>query len=456
VEKGGEDSLFCTPVWPQGGVAQQVGRGGEAVQGGRWPWWVWALIGPAVLVGIILAVWNLPVLLYGDVSRASDDARLQAASSFRTAIVAGLAGLAALGSLAMASRTYRLTQQGQLTDRYTKAIEQLGSDKPDVRLGGIYTLERIARDSAYDRATVAEVLTAFIRGRAPWPPARPDQPGEDTPITEVLFLRYRAPDVQAALTVLGRQPSMTESQPLNLSDTDLRRADLSNADLQETMLRGFGCRGQTSEQRTCRGWTCPMLSSRKHGPTPRRSGRTGSTGRPPGSSCWRTSWAARVEGVPGDPPRPGQPSARPDRRGPVSAGRPGRQDSGMDPQDVALTACPGRAWPFSPPRLDQCQHGFASRGGELQHAFELSRDAVLRRHPLWLPRIEDKVRTAAGGWRVGDPISSLSELAPATTETWTEVDRSADHHVEVEGLPPTMRHLMPVVPDPVHDAVIAV
>jgi len=33
----------------------------------------------------------------------------------------------------MASRTYRLTQQGQLTDRYTKAIEQLGSDKPDVR-----------------------------------------------------------------------------------------------------------------------------------------------------------------------------------------------------------------------------------------------------------------------------------------------------------------------------------
>jgi hypothetical protein len=38
----------------------------------------------------------------------------------------------------MATRTYRLTQQGQITDRYTKAIEQLGSDKLDVRLGGIY------------------------------------------------------------------------------------------------------------------------------------------------------------------------------------------------------------------------------------------------------------------------------------------------------------------------------
>ncbi len=59
-----------------------------------------------------------------------------------------------------------------MTDRYTKAIEQLGSDKLDVRIGGIYALERIARDSAKDHPTVMEVLTAFIRehSREPWPP----------------------------------------------------------------------------------------------------------------------------------------------------------------------------------------------------------------------------------------------------------------------------------------------
>ena len=50
-----------------------------------------------------------------------------------------------------------------MTDRYTKAIEQLGSDKLDVRIGGIYALERVARDSARDHPTVMEVLTAFIR-----------------------------------------------------------------------------------------------------------------------------------------------------------------------------------------------------------------------------------------------------------------------------------------------------
>jgi hypothetical protein len=83
------------------------------MQGRRWPWWVWALVGLASLVGITLAVWRLPSLLYGDASQASAAARLQAATGFRTALIAGLAGLAALGSLVMALRTYRTVRPGR-------------------------------------------------------------------------------------------------------------------------------------------------------------------------------------------------------------------------------------------------------------------------------------------------------------------------------------------------------
>lgn len=59
-------------------------------------------------------------------------------------------------------RTHDLTEQGLVTGRYTAAIEQLGSDKLDIRLGGVYALERIARDSARDHPTVMDVLAAFV------------------------------------------------------------------------------------------------------------------------------------------------------------------------------------------------------------------------------------------------------------------------------------------------------
>jgi hypothetical protein len=68
-----------------------------------------------------------------------------------------------------------------VTERYTKAIEQLGSDKLDIRIGGIYALERIARDSARDHPTVIEVLAAFAREHSHDDDAHPpdDAPASD-------------------------------------------------------------------------------------------------------------------------------------------------------------------------------------------------------------------------------------------------------------------------------------
>ncbi len=67
-----------------------------------------------------------------------------------------------------------------MTDRYTKAIEQIGSAKLDVRIGGSYALERVARDSARGHPTIMEVLAAFVREHyyrvRPSPGARGRQP----------------------------------------------------------------------------------------------------------------------------------------------------------------------------------------------------------------------------------------------------------------------------------------
>jgi uncharacterized protein YjbI with pentapeptide repeats len=125
---------------------------------------------------------------------------------------------------ALTLRAVELTEQGQVTDRYSKAIEQLGSEKIDVRIGGIYALERIAHDSPRDHPTIMEVLAALIRehSREQWPPAEDGaEPAE----------RATRPDVQAAVTVMGRRTIGHDKQPINLAAANLTRADLADARL---------------------------------------------------------------------------------------------------------------------------------------------------------------------------------------------------------------------------------
>lgn len=51
----------------------------------------------------------------------------------------------------------------RITDLYTKAVEQLGSEKAPVRLGGLYALERLAQDHVEQRQTIVNVLCAYLR-----------------------------------------------------------------------------------------------------------------------------------------------------------------------------------------------------------------------------------------------------------------------------------------------------
>ena len=60
------------------------------------------------------------------------------------------AGLLATGALLLTERRFALSRNGRVTDRYATAREQLGSEKVDVRIGGIHALEQIARDSPID------------------------------------------------------------------------------------------------------------------------------------------------------------------------------------------------------------------------------------------------------------------------------------------------------------------
>jgi uncharacterized protein YjbI with pentapeptide repeats len=69
-------------------------------------------------------------------------------------------------NVVIANKNYELAESRLVAERFSKAVEQLGSDKIEVRLGGIYALERIAYDSDRDHWTIMEVLTSFIQEKS--------------------------------------------------------------------------------------------------------------------------------------------------------------------------------------------------------------------------------------------------------------------------------------------------
>jgi hypothetical protein len=160
------------------------------------------LIGVAAVVLAAVIVWALLVpgtdwLARHDIGSAKGSLAA-ARDAARGRLLTLGAGLLAAGALLFTARNFILSREGQVTDRYTKAIEQLGSDKLDVRIGGIYALERVARDSAKDHPTVMEVLTAFIRehSREQWPPSDAGRPEQ----------RLTRPDIRVAVTVVSPTP----------------------------------------------------------------------------------------------------------------------------------------------------------------------------------------------------------------------------------------------------------
>jgi hypothetical protein len=147
-----------------------------------------------------------------------------------------------------AKKDAELAESRLITERFSKAVEQLGSDKIEVRIGGIYALEQIAKDSGKYKDldgyqwTVMEILTAFIRERSPFCPKKQiisENSLNDQNLSPITT------DVQAALTVIGRRNISKEAlgQVINLSYTSLAMADLSganfdNANLSEANLTG--------------------------------------------------------------------------------------------------------------------------------------------------------------------------------------------------------------------------
>ena len=68
----------------------------------------------------------------------------------------------------------------RVTELYTKAADQLGSDKAPVRLAGLYALGRLAQDNPSQRQTIVNVICAYLQMPYTPPGATPVEPSAPT------------------------------------------------------------------------------------------------------------------------------------------------------------------------------------------------------------------------------------------------------------------------------------
>ncbi|MBT2365822.1 pentapeptide repeat-containing protein [Streptomyces sp. ISL-10] len=207
--------------------------------------------GAALLLVLVAVIWLPgvvhPALTSQDLTRVKNpekrielqQAQSQVQSNLRSQLLQCLGGFVVVAGAAVGWRQLRIAHEGQITERISRGIEHLGSDTVDVRLGGIYALERVAKDSSADRQTLTFILCAFVRGHAPWQAGTPDGSQHPMPTvdSQLSWLDHRAPDVWAALRVLGRRPTQPDERPLFLARVDLRRAALAGARLEGANLR---------------------------------------------------------------------------------------------------------------------------------------------------------------------------------------------------------------------------
>ena len=248
---------------------RKLGDNAEWIFGGR----AARVLGFVVLFAIVVALLLVFLNWYIAPTKPSDKKDLV------LALAQILGGTALLSGLYFTWRTLQVNREGQITDRFTRAIDQLGKTDNEgnkmfeIRLGGIYALERIAKESEEDYWPIMEVLTAYVRQHAPRRPEERQEGKDGAAVRKKSEEGSMAesepanvpttkpdPDIQAIMIVLRRRTRAfligeTEHLDLrkttlseaflakaNLSGADLSGADLTAANLREANLRGANLR----------------------------------------------------------------------------------------------------------------------------------------------------------------------------------------------------------------------
>jgi uncharacterized protein YjbI with pentapeptide repeats len=149
----------------------------------------WPLLAVLMLAGMLLAVWWVPRLYAASLPERAVNAdgvlalvsRLEAEQDARALMLQVVGGMVVLITLYRGWREFHqdqqqrsddmryrteelaLTRQNIVAERFSRAINQLGSDKMDIRIGGILSLDMLAKANADYHWPIMDVLASYIQ-----------------------------------------------------------------------------------------------------------------------------------------------------------------------------------------------------------------------------------------------------------------------------------------------------
>lgn len=205
------------------------------------------------IVAVIAIVWNIPQWLASPSETWTPQELSTHLFEIRRSLIFTISAVAALFGLYLIYRrmvaiekNIQITNEVRIADRFSRAVEQLGTYKLEIQLGGIFTLEKIAFESSKDHWIIMEILTAYIRENSPF--SKKTQSSNDIQNRNIgngrdSFKQKRlATNIQAILSVIGRRKWLNEEVEQNYF-LNLRKTYLKYADLRGAWLIGVNFRG---------------------------------------------------------------------------------------------------------------------------------------------------------------------------------------------------------------------
>lgn len=119
-----------------------------------------------ILVCLIIIVY-LPREQAKKLKGSTDEKKIEFENEFRKTVIQILGGIAFFSTFYFSYKTYVLSNEQQITNRFTETIKLLSDENREIRIGALYGLERICKDSEKDKISILQIINAYVRNRVP-------------------------------------------------------------------------------------------------------------------------------------------------------------------------------------------------------------------------------------------------------------------------------------------------